>query len=405
MQKPSATKNPFIRIPRIPLPLVMILLSILTALVTNMGDAAFIAAFSKGFGRSLGYFAILLLSSFFIAAAIGKGGTASLGRLSAFVSPFTGAAMVCPDTSYATLSPMAGNYRSHVSVGSYAGFKLLVPAGPLIVGVALAADVGSPRFIFLGLALTISTVIAGLLWLSFVNRSSGPRPAVSSPAEAKFVRTLRLQTTKRLLPLLCLAALLVAGFMLNSSANTVLRFFTSPVGALVGTSVLTYAMISPEIRRECLESAMRRSASLLLVIGSAMALGEILTETLSLEDIATYFQGQHSSLVLIIFLFAVTSLFKVLNGSSMATFAAVPPLLSPVIANSSISLETAVYAICLGSFVAALPNDSYFWLTQPNDGAVSGEGRPDFTFAGVSIIQGLVGLLCLCAYVMITGNG
>jgi GntP family gluconate:H+ symporter len=402
-QKSSITKRISLQITHISLPLAMILLSVVTALSTGMDDAEFIAAFNKGYGLNMGYFTIILLCSFFLAAAISKGGAFSLGRLSAVVSPFTGAAMVCPDTSYATLSPIARDFRSYISVGSYAGFKLLVPAGPLIIGVALSVDVGKPGFILLGIALMIPTVIAGLFWLMFMGKLNPVKNSSDSIAQSDITPTL-FQVIRRLFPLLCLAILLLIGFTLDLTTKPILKFFTSPVGALIATSILTYGLIAPELRRECLESTMRRTAPLLLVIGSATALGVILAKALSLGEISTFFHDKHSSLVLVVILFGVAALFKVINGSSLATFAAVPPILSPVIAGSLIDPNIAVYAICLGSFIAVLPNDSYFWLTQPNEAAASGQSKPDFTFTGVSIVQGLVGLLCLCAYMIITRN-
>lgn len=403
-KKLRTTQRIFLQIPHIPLPLAMILLSVVVALSTGMNDAEFIAAFNKGYGLNMGYFTIILLCSFFLAAAISKGGAFSLGRLSAVVSPFTGAAMVCPDTSYATLSPIARDFRSYISVGSYAGFKLLVPAGPLIIGVALSVDASKPEFILLGIALMIPTVIAGLFWLMFMGKLNPVNDPDNSIVESDITRPTSFQIVHRLSPLLFLGILLLIGFTLDLTTKPILKFFTTPFGALIATSILTYGLIAPQLRRECIESTMRRTAPLLLVIGSAAALGVILAKALSLGEISTFFHEEHSSLVLVVILFSVAALFKVINGSSLATFAAVPPILSPVIAGSLIDPNIAVYAICLGSFIAVLPNDSYFWLTQPNEAAASGQIKPDFTFTGVSIVQGLVGLMCLCSYMIITRN-
>lgn len=398
-------------VPRIPFPLAMVMIAIAIGLATGMDDAKFITVFGKGFGNNLGYFAIILLCSFFLAAAISKGDAFSLGRIGVLLSPFTGAGMVCPDTSYATLAPIAQGYRRSIAVGSYAGFKLMIPAGPLIIGVALSADVGRPGFVLLGLALMVPAFAAGLLWLRLTGRQ---REDGATDAPATMAAALRSGgdrfALRRLFPLYCLAVLLGVGFLLDLSAHPTIKFLTAPTGTLVVTSVLTYGLVAPERRRECLDSAMRRTASLLLVIGTATALGSVLAATLPLAAFASSFTGVHASIALVVILFGITAVFKMINGSSLATFAAVPPILAPIVSGASLDPTIAVYAICLGSFVAILPNDSFFWLTQPNGGdaaaasAGAGQSKTDFTLTGASVVQGLVGLACLCGYLLVAGK-
>lgn len=53
------------------------------------------------------------------------------------LAPFAGAATICPDTGYAALSPMTRRQKISLALGAYAGFKLLFPAGPLIVATSL----------------------------------------------------------------------------------------------------------------------------------------------------------------------------------------------------------------------------------------------------------------------------
>lgn len=58
----------------------------------------------------------------------------------------------------------------------------------------------------------------------------------------------------------------------------------------------------------------------------------------------------------------------------MSTFAAVGPFAMPIVTASEVSPILAVISICLGSFVAILPNDSYYWLVRqdalPNESDV-----------------------------------
>ena len=59
--------------------------------------------------------------------------------------------------------------------------------------------------------------------------------------------------------------------------------------------------------------------------------------------------------------FLAAVLFKLIKGSSMATFAALMAVLSPQLPQLGIDPVSAVAAICLGSLIAMLPNDSYYW--------------------------------------------
>ncbi|MBI5069939.1 MAG: permease [Deltaproteobacteria bacterium] len=384
------------RWPHLPFPLALVLLSLAVGLAAGLDGPALLAAFGAGFGRQQGYFALVLLPSFFLAAALTRGEALGLGRLGVALSPFAGAGMVCPDTAYAALAPVTAGHRRAVAVGSYAGFKLLLPAGPLLIGVALSADVASPGFALLGLALLLPVGAAGLLWLRLAGAAEPPAPA-APPARVAPGAGLR-----RLLPLAFLGTLLLAG-LAGRPSHPALALLTSPVGALLATSLATGALLPPEHRRECLDSSLRRTAPLLLTLGAASALGAMLAEALPLRAWASRLASGQTSLLLLLLLFAVAATFKVVNGSSMATFAAVPPVLAPVLAASSLDRTFATYAICLGSFVAILPNDSFFWLTQPSEAEGPRRGA-DFTFAGASLLQGLLGIALLSGALLLGGR-
>lgn len=226
---------------------------------------------------------------------------------------------------------------------------------------------------------------AGLAWLRF---TAPEPPAPAGPPAAR--RT----GLRGLLPLALLGALLGAGFLLRPTAP-LLALATSPVGALLAASAATALLQAREQRRECLDAALRRTAPLLLTLGAAAALGGMLAEALPLRAWAARAASGHSLLGLVLLLFGVAAAFKLVNGSSMATFAAVPPVLAPVVAAAGLDRTVATYAICLGSFVAVLPNDSFFWVTQPP--AEGGPRAADLALAGASAVQGLTGLALLCA--------
>ena len=79
----------------------------------------------------------------------------------------------------------------------------------------------------------------------------------------------------------------------------------------------------------------------------------------------------------------------------MATFAAIAPVTAPIIAASNISPVIAVYSIALGSFVAVLPNDSFYWLTREDAYKNLSDIKATLILGGGSIVQALTGLLFL----------
>ena len=398
-QHPGAAWAASRLVPDLPFPVALVLLALAVGLAAGMDRAAVLAAFSQGFSQQMGYFALILLPSFFLSAALAQGEPLAIGRLGLLFSPLLGAGMVCPDTAYATLAPVAGTRRRAVAAGCYAGFKLLVPAGPLLIGAGLAIDTGRPGFALAGVALIIPVMLAGLAWLGLRGVPAERQQAVAADP-AQIVTASARAGLRRLLPLGALGALLGTGLALDLRGHPALESLTSPVGALLASALLAWVLAPRGRRREWLDIAVRRTAPLLLVIGSATALGAMLARALPIGRLAAAIGAGQTGLGLVLLLFAVTAAFKMVNGSSMATFAAVPPVLAPAVAASSLDPTIAVYAICLGSFVSILPNDSYFWLTQPAGDPAAGR-RADFTFTGLSVVQGLAGLASLCGWLLL----
>ena len=138
----------------------------------------------------------------------------------------------------------------------------------------------------------------------------------------------------------------------------------------------------------------RRTGSLLLIIGAASAFGAVLTGLVPLDGLVQQGDGA----LTLITLFAITVLFKLAQGSPMATFAAIGPIAAPIVLASGVNEIAAVFAICLGSFIAILPNDSYYWLVRRD--ALEGEqseGRVMRILSGGAVLQALVGMAILLA--------
>lgn len=374
----------------IPLPVAMLLGAILIPLLAGTHSSDVFQSLSKGFANNLGYFAIVILSAFFIAGWISTQGSASFGKFGISLSPLLGAGMVCPDTAYASLAPIAGQHRKFIAIGCYSGFKLLMPAGPLIIGIGLGADTHDPKFLYLGLLLTVVTWVVGTVWTYWTTRTD-----CSSPNDSTDPTVPHDSVIKVILPLAVFFLLLITGYAIPKNQHSIIEFFTTPAGALIATSLLIALSCKPDEVQDLLSKAMRRTSPLLFTIGCASALGQALGLVLPKELIQHAFSASGSTTHILVGVFLLAAVFKTLNGSSLATFAAIPPVLSPILASGAVDLMSVTFAVCLGSFVAILPNDSYYWLVKSDAFPEYSTGRYMRLMTAGSVLQALIGLAVL----------
>lgn len=370
-----------VAIPDLPLAVWIVLATL--ALLLAAGDTAedVVAAFTTGFASSLGEFALLLLPSFILAGALSHMAFAGAPAMAVGVGPFAGAGMVCPDTAYAALSPIAGPRKLELAFSAYAGFKLLYPAGPLLVATGLGVEDAT---LLAGAALLFIPIWGvGVIWAARFSKGDLRR---DFGARAFAQIDLRILT-----PILILAALLIAGMLIDAGDFVIVGFFLKPSGALAIAAIVSLIMIDRQSRRPCVDRALARTSALLMLIGVASAFGLALTQVVPVASLASGLTGSAG----LIGLFALAAAFKLMQGSSMATFAAVAPVAAPIVADAGLSATPAVLAICLGSFVAVLPNDSYYWLVR-RDALPDETDRTALVILGVgAVLQALVGLSIL----------
>ena len=393
----SSARSVKLPMPDLPLVIWMILLSLALGLASGLDAPDTVAAINTGFGRALGEFALILLPSFTLAAALSHRDVSSAAaeRTAAFAAPVAGAGMICPDTAYAALAPAAGRYKLAMAFGAYAGFKLLYPAGPLIVatglGGAVLAETDPSVLLLAGILLTLPVWAAGAVWSRVAQGAPDtPRTTGAEVGDGRLWAAFA--------PFLLMAGLLVLGGLLQETGIAALDFLLLPKGALLAAATLALLQTPAEARRACLDSAVRRTGSLLLVIGAASALGAVLTGMVDWQRLIPEGSGTATLLAL----FAVTVGFKLVQGSSMATFAAIAPVAAPIVAASGADPVASVFAICLGSFIAILPNDSYYWLVRGD--ALEHETKEVMAvriLAGGALLQASVGMALLLLWVML----
>lgn len=375
--------------PDLPLPVWMILVALLMGLLSGRSSGEIIGVFNGGFGYAIGEFALILIPSLVLAAAIEQQRLTGSPRLTVGLAPALGAGMICPDTAYAALSPMARRNRLSVAFGAYAGFKLLFPAGPLIIATSLG--VADSRLLIYCILIFLPVWAVGLIYgRAFDTRLSRDRVAVDRSSVS-------IRSLVTLWPLAVLAALLALGLAVDMSVNPWLDFATNPKGALLITAAAALSMTQASERRACIDSGLRRTATLLLVIGAASAFSAFLVHIVPIDRVF----GAKQGFLALIALFLMTAVFKLLQGSSMSTFAAVGPVALPVVTASELSPFLGVIAICLGSFVAILPNDSFYWLIRKSALTEKSELGATAILAAGATLQAIVGFAVLMGFYLL----
>jgi len=116
--------------------------------------------------------------------------------------------------------------------------------------------------------------------------------------------------------------LLIAGYTIPKNQHSVIEFFTTPAGALIATLLLIAISCKPGEVQDLLSKAIRRTSSLLFTIAWASALGQALGMVLPKDLIQQAFSASGSTTHILVGVFLLAAVFKTLNGSSLATFAA-----------------------------------------------------------------------------------
>ena len=372
-------------LPDLPTLIWMILITLTIGILAGFTSEQIISTFNSGWGNAAGEFALILLPSFILAEAINRQKVDIPEWVSVGLAPIVGAGMICPDTAYAALSPMVRKRRISLAFGAYTGFKLLFPAGPLIIATNLGvADAGLLTYCLL---IFVPVWAVGLIYGCVIEASFVPEPTYVEPRDSN-------TSLATLSPFVLLLVLLATGALTDLSFNRWFDFATNPKGALLLSAAVALSMVPQVDRRDCVDSGLRRTGSLLLIIGAASAFSAFCTVVVPVESIFTPQDGAFA----LISVFALTAVFKLLQGSSMSTFAAAGPVAVPIVAASEVSPIAAVTAICLGSFVAILPNDSFYWLIRRSTLANETEMKVTAILATGSTIQALVGLTLLLGF-------
>ena len=397
---------------------------LLLALLPGMDRGAFIAAFEAGFGKTVQSIAVVIVVGTILAEALKHTGgieriTIAMIRwvgekrmpLALTLSGWVIGIPIFSDVGYVILNPLvhsaairSGLNMATMSTGLIGGMQLthaMVPPtpGPLAAVAILHADMG--RVIVWGCFISIIASVFGWLYALAVG------PKLVSPPSSEFIgqsfvdqgRETDLPSTFSafapiLIPLLLIAAQSTATMLLpkNHIVNVAMVYLGWPVVALSIGVLIAYRNTQRDQASartsDWVESALRTSAMIIMVVGLGGALSQILRQTPAVDAIAAAMRSTGLSPIFLPFVLGVVG--NMITGSTTVGVITAASIVSPMMATLGLSPEATMLAASAGGVITKYVNSSYFWVCtsltrMPLRSAL-------IAFGGVMIVNGTVSM-------------
>lgn len=385
-------------------------------LLAGMEPGAVVESINGGFGGTIGYIGIVIVSGTIIGVFLEKsGGAQSLAESTLEVTGeknvplamgLVGYVVSLPvfcDSGFVLLAPLnrALSKRAGISIASgavalglglYATHTMVPPTpGPITAAGILEADLG--RVIMLGLvaslfALFISwlfaTRVASKMTLESDGEDSGAHQAQAPTSTAIEARpSTGLSVLPILLPILLIVAQSIAKYPSRpfgeGPAVDWLVFFGQPVVALLIGAFLSFALPrrgeGSESTRGWVGEAVGAAASIIVITSSGGAFGKVLQNSGIADVIGDSLQGASYGIWLP---FLIAAGIKSAQGSSTVAIITSAGIVAPMVGALGLDSEMAraltVISIGAGAMVVSHANDSYFWVVSQFSGMNMREG-------------------------------
>lgn len=399
-------------------------------LIPGVQTNNFIAAFERGFGKTLGSIGVVIVLGSIIAEALRHTGaiqtiTRTMVRvvgssrmpLALTLTGFVLGIAIFSDVAYVILNPLVHSAAKLMnvtigvmSIGLVGALQLthaIVPPtpGPLAAAALLGADIG--KTIIFGSIACLAGSLAGWVWGQYI---IGPRIKTRASDEFAGDELFSAEPGTSLpgvwgsyapivVPIVLIAAQSVSRLFLDEGhvVRASLAYIGWPVAALSVGVWLSYRNISTAAQRkasksEWIEDALRISAMILVVTGLGGSLSEILKGTPAVDFISSIFADYGLPAILLPFVIGIIG--NMITGSTTVGVITAASLVAPMLQNLALSPEAAMLAGASGSVIIKYVNSSYFWVCTSlsklsvND-AILGYG-------GATLIGGIVSFLTVC---------
>lgn len=400
--------------------LAILLTGITLGLVAGLAPSNVLELTVEGAGNTLGYIALIVLLATIIGEILEKTGSAitiseSITRLVgnsraplaiALTGYLVAIPVMCNDTAFIILAPIAqalafgtgfssATFSIALAAGAYTSFKLVFPAAPLYPATMFGANVG--KVLALGLLVSVPVFVVGMIWAyRCCSRFGASKNASISYAELKKKYTKLPSAISSYMPILIPLVLILfkslfdAIFSSDNLVRSTFNFIGNPVIALLA-GVVVAALIagrntSKETLGEWMSNGVKRSASILAIVGAGGAFGKILEAT----GLGLYIGNRvlTAGVPAILVPFLVAAAIKTAQGSSMVTMVTAPSIILPILPALNLSPVVATLAVSAGALICVNVNDSFFWVVTGFSEMNAATGIKALTL--LSIIQGIV---------------
>ncbi len=400
-------------------------------LIPGVQTNNFIAAFEKGFGKTLGSIGVVIVLGSIIAEALRHTGAiqtithtmvravgSSRMPLALTLTGFVLGVAIFSDVAYVILNPLVHSAAklmnvpiSVMSIGLVGSLQLthaIVPPtpGPLAAAALVGADIG--KTIIFGTVACLAGSLASWVWGQYI---AGPRIETMASDEFAgkdlFANEQDMQLPGAwssyapiVVPIVLISAQSVSRLFLDEDhfLRAALAYIGWPVAALSAGVWLAYRNIrSPDHRKaaksEWIEEALRISAMILVVTGLGGSLSEILKGTPAVDYISGFFADYGLPAILLPFVIGIIG--NMITGSTTVGVITAASLVAPMLQNLALSPEAAMLSGASGSVIIKYVNSSYFWVCtslsklRVNDAI--------FGYGGATLVGGIVSFLTVCA--------
>jgi len=393
--------------------LALILVALGFGLLSGMPPVKVIESINAGFGGTIGYIGIVILSGTIIGTFLEKsGGAITLAESALKVTGkknvplamgFVGYVVSLPvycDSAFVLLSPLnkalskkAGTSAAAgaiaLSLGLYATHTMVPPTpGPVAAAGILEADLG--QVIIWGLIVSMIALLAGWFFAVTVakdiqvNESS----VKASGKNENIPEADRPSTIKALLPILVPIVLIVMQSIAKMPSRvfgenvfaTWIVFWGQPVTALLiglGLSFLLPAKFDKKMLGAdgWIGESVVAASSIIIITGSGGAFGKVLQESGIASVIGDYLATANLGIFLP---FIIAAGIKTAQGSSTVSIITTAGIMAPLLTSLGLDSEAAralvVISIGAGAMVVSHANDSYFWVVTQFSGLDINQG-------------------------------
>ncbi len=374
-----------------------------------------------GFGGTLGYIGIVIISGTIIGTILEKTGAALsmtkvvlkiVGKKRApLAMSITGYIVSIPvfcDSGYIILTPLNKALAEEtgrsmavmavaLSTGLYATHTLVPPTpGPIAASGILGADLGT--VIGLGLLVSIPAMIAGYVWaIKFAKRYE-----IIPKLEETYGDLLKKygklpgglhSFLPLLVPILLILLKSLASYPSKPFGSggfaSIIIFIGDPVTALMIGVLIALTLVQKVHMREAVHDWMgegvKNAALILAITGAGGAFGAILKAS----PMAGYINSTMAGLKMGILLpFLISAALKTAQGSSTVAIITTASIMAPLLGALGLNPALTVLAIGAGSMVVSHANDSYFWVVSQFSGMEVSTAYRAYTSA--TLLEGVV---------------